>query len=410
MPKPKPTIPRCQSCSAAAKTLRLPPGWKWKLKGKEAYCEACWHARYVLQAHSVPVAGPVGTDWKSLNTLLGRCWRESTSLANWAMTELVKADVVPTPDMERLPKAEKIDLYKRFNGIDGRGPGYPGRAAWDGATQSANAVLRKAQRLYLQRRRDILWTRNVSLPTFRYPTPFAVDADAWKVVPHEGGAALIEVALPGGRVTLRLKGGPEFGRQRAAFNMLADGRALPVEIAVYRQGFREKHMMVKLVGWFPRKDKGERARTMLVRTDSNAFWVAELEGRPAWIEPALHVKRWVEGHLCYLRQIGQATKYEKRWTEPERRKINVSRARRCEKHNDRIDSWNHQATAMLANFARRNGVAEVLYDDSIKSYLEKYPWHDLRAKLAYKLDAAGITLTAAPEVGADNHDHEQGAA
>ena len=45
---------------------------------------------------------------------------------------------------------------------------------------------------------------------------------------------------------------------------------------------------------------------------------------------------------------------------------------------------------MLVGYAVRNKVGELVYDDTFKDYLPKFPWHSLKTKLKYKCEGAGI--------------------
>jgi hypothetical protein len=73
-----------------------------------AYCPDCWGKRFRLRAVILPVAAPLGSDWPTLRTALAGCWHQSTALANWAVTELAKADVVRMPGDEHMPAMPRL--------------------------------------------------------------------------------------------------------------------------------------------------------------------------------------------------------------------------------------------------------------------------------------------------------------
>jgi transposase len=147
----------------------------------------------------------------------------------------------------------------------------------------------------------------------------------------------------------------------------------------------------------PAQEK-RQGRTMLLRTDPCALWVAEFpDGSPAWVyngDDFARVHELVERHLAYLRRIAQDTKFERRKSRTQRNMINGSRDRRCQKHHARIKTFLHQVTSHLASYCCRHGVAEIFYDDAVKSWLPKFPWHQLETILRGKLELLGITLTS----------------
>ena len=60
--------------------------------------------------------------------------------------------------------------------------------------------------------------------------------------------------------------------------------------------------------------------------------------------------------------------------------------------NDRMTSLCHEVSAGLAAFAHRQRVAQVVYDDAVRSFADSFPWAKLKTMLAQKLRAKGIDL------------------
>lgn len=338
----------------------------------------------VIRVAILPVAEPVGASWKELGDALHLAWQDSTSLSNWAAVELVKTDAQRKSTDAKLKAMKPVNLYRL--GFTTRG--FWGVDAWNHCKSSANCVLRRVEKAYRKARFNIIWRASQVVPWFRYPQPYPVHNAEWKAELIEGKPH-VRFNLKGERWLIRLKSGAEFGRQLAIFRQIVNG-AKQCELTIYRQG-SQKHTMVKLACWVP-KPEVKTGHTMLVRTDPNAFWVVEMEGRQPWILNADHVRRWQMAHKTYLQRISEDTKREKRWPRKVMDNINKARDLRCEKNNNRLDSWAHEATAMLAAYATRNGVGEVIYDDSNKDYLPSFPWHTLKTKLKYKLEAAGLAL------------------
>lgn len=401
---------RCSACGKrkAVKpdrrgTFRLPRSWKAINDGQ--VCDGCIKANYVLRAVAFPFH-PHGMDWKELDPLLKDCFARATALANWAVLELARHDLARDSGMEKLPpypkcpcpacaeSREAIYLYGHF-------ASYGGRADWDGAAASANAIMRFAKAKYDRERLDVVWRRARALPTFRHPFPFPVDADDWR--PHHGKSSaadsnlpLVDVRLPGGRVTLGLRGGPEMARQLAMFRQIVSGEA-PVrgELSLYRKRGR---VMLKMVALFPRRPAANGAGTLVLKTWPDCFWTAQVEGREfaAWRENGDHVRRQVARHLRYLDRIAEDTKHEKRVPREQRRHIDAAREDRCAKHAGRVKDFIEVATKQAAGYAARQKVGAVLFDYSCREYLPKFPWRQVCETLRRKLDGYGIALVANP--------------
>src|SRR6266702_4513974 len=92
---------KVQTVRATPKGERVPRGWQ--RLAASVYCGECWTKRYRLRAVTFPVAEVLGdVPWSEFTDALKQCWGLSTSLANWAVTELAKADTVRTPDQHKL--------------------------------------------------------------------------------------------------------------------------------------------------------------------------------------------------------------------------------------------------------------------------------------------------------------------
>ena len=60
----------------------------------------------------------------------------------------------------------------------------------------------------------------------------------------------------------------------------------------------------------------------------------------------------------------------------------------------RLDSLCHEASANLVNFAMRQQVTEIHYDDSNREFVAHFPYDKLKQYLGYKADEAGINFLA----------------
>lgn len=389
----------------------------------------------VIRGHELPVNAAVLPDGEDGRPLLQACWRHTRFLANWLMGECRAADVRPTPDMTSLPKPEDPRLYERFTGLTrpggGRtgervrsGDGYPDRAFFEGATQTVNAVITRVKAEYLgpknARRTKVLLQGIGRFPEYTLgEMPWYVDADQWYPLTADDGGLLVRCRLPGpGRgekamTTLHLRGGAgreqqEFARQVAHFRSLLGlpaGNRAELSIFARRIGSNSPHrpaiwmhgepfrIMCRFTARVPVSERpGDR--TLVLLTDPNAFWVAELDGRRAWILNADHVTRLVlhDEHLRRLQRIGEDGKAERRMGSNRHQKVQRRLERLCDKDRNRLASWTHESAAHLAGFCVRQRVGNVLYLDRDQGFCPRFPWHELRGKLAQKLQAAGVGL------------------
>ena len=390
---------KCGTCPAERNGDRAGGGWKNHVG--RYWCPDCWRRSFMLRAITVPIAGPVDCDWAELRTVLKSCWAAATSLANWATTELYRHDVVRTPDMGRLGKYPvRLYLYP-----DAR------RVVPEMDPTSVTALLQAVEGKYRKRRLAVVWARSESLPNYRYPVPYPVHNQAWSASRGEGGETLLSVRLGGARRTLRLRGGPDFRRQLRAVQRLIDGEAIAGELALYevpvsananRAGGEERaagggrrhatRIMAKMVLWLPKEQRTPRGGTLFVHNEADSFWVYHVDhGEPHYLR-ADHVKRWVADARRLRQRMADDLKHEKRWPKDVRRRMVESQEARLRKQHHRLDSFVHESTVMLSKFAERQGVSTVVYDMTVKSFADSFPWHMVRERLAYKLDERGITL------------------
>lgn len=379
---------------------RLPRGWhRWDI----VWCADCTAKHFIRRAIVIPIARPLDSTWEHVRELLAAAWRESTALANWTVMKLAQADVVRKPGDEKMPPMASVNLYKLFNADP-----YDNRAWWTGGTQSANAIMQGVERKYRATRFQTIWRRERALPTYRYPMPYPIDADAWHVTMDEHKQIALYVALPGGRVSFRLRRDPGFWRQVQAVEHLIAGRAKKCECALYRvriggnsgqvvtdtKGIRYR-VMAKMTMWVPRTAHREPEvdRQLRLSTSADAFWRAEIPGRSdPWVLNLDQVRRAIQAHETFRQRMSEDLKHEKRWPKRSRRRMVDALALRCEKQNNRLRTAQQQAVAMVAGLASRARVQTVVYNDSERSFVDPFPWASLREMLRVKLDEHGIAL------------------
>ncbi len=399
---------KCSICGIEKEEKgRLPRGWK--RLGEAVQCGACWQKAFLLRAVTIPVAGPIDPkDWPALREALGEAWGDSTRLANWAMTELVKVETVRKPDDKKLGKAPNPYLYPAAR-----------KFVPEMSSTSVVAVLNTVQRKYNAARLDVIWRGAASLPSFRYPVPYPLPAQSWSIryLSDEQKVPVLRVTISSQPFHLRLRGGHEFKRQLRVVDQLIAGQAQPCELALYRVavsanaerpgvtdresggGIKQQfRIMAKLVAWIPRAQPEARngERVCRLSRGKDCFLVAEVDDRPdPWVLNADHVKRWILSHTERRQRLSQDIKHEKRWPASNRQQTNDFLDLLCRKQNHRIETFSHTATKMLAEFCARQRVTKLIYDESSTEYLPSYPWHALAEMLRYKLGERGIAVETA---------------
>ena len=404
----------------------------------------------------VDLVAPKGAEWGDFTAAVSNCLGMTARLSNWAVRAMWTMDTERRAGDARLaPKPDDFDLYGKMQG-DLTGVGRPAKVkgkrrrkrnftdpsfrafryheadAWAGCMGSAQSLLRAVEKKYVRTRLETLWFFSRSVMSFRWGLPFPIHKDRFQLSWSDDGrgSPLVTVQLPGcirpirdaaGKLletraiparkwTLRLGCGQKYHRDTAHFRKLFAGEAQRCEAALYFIGssgntHRRKAEMreagggrrrpftvvLKLVGRFPVEMRAGD-KMMLIRTDPSALWVAEVDGRAAWIVNADHVVRRQAAHEAFRQRMAEDLKYERRW--PKRKRVQMKEAleKRCEKNNRRLDSFIKETSAMAAGFALRQKVCHVAYDDAGTNYLPGFPWAALRLQLANKLAEHGIAL------------------
>ena len=378
----------CAGCGITVKGTRLPRGWKHV--GDQDLCKDCFRSRYAVRSVALPVFGPLEHTWEELNQATATAWRLSTDLANWMVAEMFRRDMVPVGSRE-LPKfiMKGKDTPDGWYGYGHAREHYPDFSGWDDAKNNLNIVLRAVERKYIQTRYDVLFRHAQALLTYRYPYPYPVGAPNWTPLLVDDFPA-VRLSLPDtGNWTLRLKRSADLGRQLAGFRQLLQGQAIKGEAALYRKG---KHLMLKMVGWFPRQPVSERIHACVLHTDPSAFLVAEIDGRSPWILNEDQLCRWKMAHEAYLQRTGEDLKREKRMDRRQRQNLLQARHLREQKFDNRMNSSCQMLAAQVARFCQRQKVAYAVFDNHCQKYLPSFRWGQFEESLRNALDNVGVVL------------------
>lgn len=361
----------CQTTRTKPQT-RLPRAWK--RREAEIFCDACWRERYLLRAITIPVAAPLDQTWEQLRAGLREMWKLTTQASNWMTSELYARDVRRTPDAPgKIPPMAPQYLYPEARSLF---PGLP--------SQSVAALEQAVKAKYRAARYEVLWTHGRSLPTFRYPTPFAVPNQGWSATVEEE-KPVVSLRLGDERIRLRLKGGRRFYRQRRSFDLIANGRAVQGELAIYERG---RDLMVKMVAWLERPPIAERAanQTLTVRTAEAELLIAlDHKAERIWRYNGDHLRRWAAEHRDQLQRWSEDAKYEQRPVPA----FAARRERAAAKYQRRMATATQEIAAQLVNYAARRKYAVLRYDDAIQSFAP-LPWFSLREQIARQCDTVNI--------------------
>lgn len=364
--------------ATSAGNPRLPRGWK-RIADKY-YSPASWHDRYCIRAIVVPVASPVdigqGTrdEWDALNEQFGEAWQRSTEAANWAVKQLLANDVTRQSGDTKCPPMPSIYLY--------------GLRDWTGWSQSAASVLRTVEQTYRASRYEIVWLGGRRIANQRYPYPYPVHNAGWQLNEQSDGGIMFTVTLPSGRRSMRLRGGHRYRRQLAGLRHLIVHPELRGEASIYRRG---NEVVVKVVGWFPRKTNEHADGTLFLRTGKAEFLIGLNDAdERLFIFNGDRCRRWIVRHANGLQRWREDMKFERRRPKRESRKHAEDMQDACIKTNNRIKSFIDETAAQCVNHASRRRLARIVLDDSERSYFQDFQWHRLSELLAQKANAAGI--------------------
>ncbi len=379
----------CAACQRLAKHERLPHGWK--RLGDAAYCEACWRERYSLRSIALPVVEPVGEGWAAFREAVKDGWTQATAAANWMVTELYARDVRRN-GQEKMPRMARVYLYPearlRFPKL---------------ASQTVVSIENHVQAAYRMARYELIWTCSASLPVHRYPFPLPVHNQSWEALTI-ADRPVVRVRLGDRWWGLRLKGGPRFKAQTEGYRQMVSGEAVRGELALYRIRAHEGKLaarpngdqnvkytvMVKMVGWFPRSEKGPAhpaTDSLKVVTATDALLVAlNARDERVWRYHGDHLRRWVAEHRRMLGRLADDQKAEQRPAPP----FADRRSAAAVKYANRMSSAIREIASQLVGYAARRGFGVLEYDDSVNDFCPEFPYAGLRKQISSKCEAAGL--------------------
>jgi len=409
----------------------------WIEVGGQVFCDKCSKRYFVLRAPSIRVSGPANMEWPELRKIMDNGFRLVTALSNMVADKLRLLDGPRRlRDDENLPPLHfdkvRVQVYHAVR------EEFP-----ELATATVQSVIQNIGRHYRKHRRAI-WFGMEGWRNMRFPQPIPMKNNAWtplievspparrektKKKQKKGGGAsanrpLIRFNLfPGGEpIVLRLAGGKEYYRQRQDFDTLVRGEGKQGELVLYEitvseadhrgQLKKKKALMAKMVGYYPRKQRGALSGAFIVTTDANSLLVGldhkvveledpwegiDKEETRLWVinrddlkRRQAQIKRFVERHEREVQRWAQDSKMEARKHVPfaERREA------ACRKYDNRMNSAAAEIAAQVVSYAKRRRFAELIWVKREECFLPDWRWHRLETEMAWRCEAESIKFTS----------------
>lgn len=369
---------KCCACSEekpmrtdSIKRTLLPAGW---VEFNGVHCRKCWSKKFTVRAVTFPVVKPLGVEWPEFGKALRQAWQDVTSLANITVQELFRADVVRTPDMEKLPPAPKVNVYKigreRFPKMD---------------SVVVAAVVRAVQSKYNRERWGVIWQRNTALPVFNSPQPLPIPARNWRAEMTESGV-VVDLPVSGVRYRLALRGGRDYARQTAAVQKVCDGTLKGCQMDLLMKG---DSVMVKIALYMEKQSAAvDPEKVLFVSSDPQSILVAHGKETELWRFNGDHVPRWIAEHKKRLQRLSDDNKFEHRTEQNSH--LSEAREKLVEKHAARMDTLLHTIARSTVNYSARRGYGKIHLTITDAHFPHGFPLYKLAHLIAEKSAQVGI--------------------
>lgn len=397
----------CAICSSQKESVRLPVGWKLVPSG--CVCKSCKSTSYIQLVVSLPIEEII-TDEKGVKpwTPFKKAWDLATSLVNWCQIELLKHDAIRDPSMKALPKFNRKmfpggrDLYGHWNA------NCPFRGEFIGAAGSASTILRSVEQRWSKHKEfgrfAVLWRRDSASPVARWPQPWVVRSQDYKLelisgVPH------VSMTVPGGRVTVRLKSDSDWRRDVRRFESIVRGEASGGDLKIMAK-FRDGKLvgaMLRLSAMFESNPQDQDELIVAdIKTSSENLLEIRIPGRETFVFCGDDLVGKQAAYDRWRHRAAVDLKHEKRWPKRKRRRMVLSNQQAAINAQNRVKTGIEQIVSMVvghedkrhgrivSGYLTRNRVSSVVYDDSCKEFIHRFEWHALREKMRQRCAELGI--------------------
>ena len=254
-----------------------------------------------------------------------------------------------------------------------------------GCSQSLSALVSRAMDRYKTIRSQIASGR-ASTPTAKsspWPVKHNKSSNHFELKEQSGGAIVAKVKMLAKWWEVRLRGGSNYRDQlrglRKAIEMDSYGDS---SIWIDRRGSAVIGVCVQ-VSPIERPRTGE---TLLVATSQSHLLTASMPRSPVpFVITGDEARKWDEERFRRLQRLRQDRK-----AGAPRRRLREQFAAISHKNRHRLQSLCHRVTRQMVDYAVRQGADEIIYDDTVKSFLKTFPWYQMKSMLKYKCQGAGL--------------------
>jgi hypothetical protein len=267
--------------------------------------------------------------------------------------------------------------------------------------QTVASLVQDVQAAYRANRYELLWTGARALTTYRYPAPYPIPSQAWRL-DEEQGRWFVALRLGDRRWRLKLRGGPHMRYQAERLRQLLTGEAQRGAATIYQvvaqhgshrtgmsNGERDVRVMLKMAAWLQKIEPPPREGVLCVRTGPDAL--LSIAGHD-WRIDAAPLRGVLSATARRRHALTVNHAHERR--QPRRRRQGMADAlsELSRRSRLRIADACHTYAAHVAAYAERQRASWIEYDDRDRSALPSFPWEQLRQAIAMTLEESGMRL------------------
>lgn len=382
---------------------KLPRGWK--RHGGVTYGPTAWAKAFRPRSLHVPVASATQegshdtrAGWAELWKSLGAAWGDATRYANTCLGFYAPKDfALPLARDEKglsLPKIPKDTKNAWLREAYALRRDFP---ALDSST--AAAIRMECLRTWNRERWNVRIRADKSLPTFRYPFPLPLPADAmtWSV-DSGNGYLTARVRIDGRAFVIRLSPSHKYSRNLSSIRAGITGEAVIGETSLLRRrsfgnerGDGGWQIWAAVTVYLPvRKSVSEPDRTLAVTVGGGDLFRAVVAGQERiWTLHADDLLPRIEAYDRQRQRISDDRKFERRCGASGERYQAMSEDR-VQRHRRWLDTQLHRRSRELVEFARRNRCGVIRLEMSAPPV--GLPWSRLLEMIRQKAAEYGMTV------------------
>lgn len=330
-----------------------------------------------------PVKWPCDEEDKdSLRKVVTDCFKAATTISQETIRQiLIQDSYVRQPGDVKLPKSPKVYTYQK---------GDERYATW---ASTVAAIKHDIESRWRKLRYDVLWTNKMGIPSYRYPQPFPFGSKNWHIVDSQDRLR-INLKLMGFKeeIPVECKLGPGQHRNLSAARKMHNGEYKRGTATLYEN--RSGELMLKLACYIPDKQERTTGGALRVFSCADSFLVAENDtANKLWVLNAIHVRQWIVKHDIAMKRFREDLKADRRLRTGKRKGLMTQSQAAQRKMRNRLDSFVHESSCQLVEYAYKRGFAEIALDLSDKSYFDHFPWYQLETQIASKAKHKGLRVS-----------------